>query len=221
MARLGLKKVVDWILVQICKVNLKMSLLITPCNLLFHLSILRVFIPMQVLFVPNLLLFFYKFFLFFFCKEGLKEIQPPSQCFRPLWTWLGLNFQGFVCIVHFFVWFVLCCKIVHFYAGGFKKPQPLHCVFDYLQISRVEKASTVSQWFRLLANRVQKALTPFFSQCFCLSLCFWLVCLLCLQSCNTSIIPRTQPLPCHCVLYLILICSQGHITILIVGQNRH
>ncbi len=130
---------------------------------------------MQVLFVPNLLLFFYKFFLFFFCKEGLKEIQPPSQCFRPLWTWLGLNFQGFVCIVHFFVWFILCCKIVHFYAGGFKKPQPLHCVFDYLQISRVEKASTVSQWFRLLANRVQKALTPFFSQCFCLSLCFWLV----------------------------------------------
>ncbi len=29
------------------------------------------------------LLFFYKFFPFFFCKEGLKEIQPLSQCFRP------------------------------------------------------------------------------------------------------------------------------------------
>ncbi len=32
--------------------------------------------------------------------------------------------------------------------------------------------------------------------------------------------PRTQPLPCHCVLYLILVCSQGHITPLIMGQNR-
>ncbi len=195
---------------------------------------------MQVLFVPNLLLFFCKFFLFFFCKEGLKEIQPPSQCFQPLWTWLCLNFQGFVCIVHFFVWFVLCCKIVHFYARGFKEPQPLHCVFDYLQVGRVEKASTLSQWFRLLASRVQRALIPFFSQCFCLSLCFWLVstprllsqcfclflcfwlvCFLCLQSCNTSTIPRTQPLPCHCVLYLIMICSQGHVTILIVSQNGH
>jgi hypothetical protein len=97
MARLGLKKVVDWILVQSCKVKLKISLLITPCNLLFHFSILKVFLPMQVFFVPSLLLF-YKFFLFFFCKEGLKEIQPPSKCFQPLWTWLCLNFQGFVCI---------------------------------------------------------------------------------------------------------------------------
>jgi hypothetical protein len=45
--------------------------------------------------------------------------------------------------------------------------------------------------------------------------------LLRLQSCSTSTIPRTQPLPCHFVLYLILICSQGCIALLIVGQNRH
>jgi hypothetical protein len=46
-----------------------------------------------------------------------------------------------------------------------------------------------------------------------------LLCLL--QSSSTSIIPRTQHLPCHCVLYLIPICSQGHIIFLKVGQNRH
>jgi len=178
---------------------------------------------MQVLFVPSLLLFFSKFFMFFFCKEGLKEIQPPSQCFWPFWTWLCLNFQGFVCIVHLFVWFVLCFRVVHFYARRFKELRPLHCVFGYLQVSRVEKALTLSQWFCLLVSRVQKALTPSFSQCFCLllcfrlvstplillqcfcfSLCFQLVCWLCfLQSSSTSTIPRTQPLPCHCVLYLI------------------
>jgi hypothetical protein len=78
--------------VDLCKImvvvlplfNVEVSFLITPCNLLFHLFILRVFLLMQVLFVSSLLLFFCKFFPFFFYKEGLKEIQPPSQCFRPL-----------------------------------------------------------------------------------------------------------------------------------------
>ncbi len=101
MARLRLRKVVDWISVQVCKVKLKVSFLIAPCDLLFHLSIIGVFLPMQVLFVPSLLLFFCKFFMFFFYKEGLKEIQPPSQCFWPFWTWLCLDFQNFVCIVYF------------------------------------------------------------------------------------------------------------------------
>jgi hypothetical protein len=43
----------------------------------------RSFLLMQIPFVPSLLLFFCKFFSFFFCKEGFKEIQPPSQCFQP------------------------------------------------------------------------------------------------------------------------------------------
>jgi hypothetical protein len=30
------------------------------------------------------LLFFCNFFPFFFCNEGLREIQYPSQCFQPL-----------------------------------------------------------------------------------------------------------------------------------------
>ncbi len=161
--------------------------------------------------------------------------------FWPLWIWLCLNFQDFVCIVHFFAWFVLCFKVVHFYVKGFKELQPLHCVFSYLQVSRVEKALTLLQRFHLLVSRVQRALTPSFlqcfcmslcfqlvstplllSQCFCLFLCFRLVCLLCLlQSSSTWIIPRTQPLPYHCVLYLILICSQGCIVFLIVDQNCH
>ncbi len=78
--------------VDLCKImvvvlplfNVEVSFLITPCNLLFHLFILRVFLLMQVLSVSSLLLFFCKFFPFFFYKDGLKEIQPPSQCFRPL-----------------------------------------------------------------------------------------------------------------------------------------
>jgi hypothetical protein len=123
MARLGLKKVVDWILVQICKVNLKISLLITPCNLLLHLSILRVFLPMQVLFVPNLLLFFYKFFLFFFCKEGLKEIQPPSQCFRPLWTWLCF-FKALFALCTFLFDLFYVAKLSIFMQEGLKSLNP-------------------------------------------------------------------------------------------------
>jgi len=78
MAKLGFNKIVYWILAQICKAKLKVSFLITPYNLLFHLSILGVLLLMQILSIPSLLLFFYKFFLFFFCKEGLKEIQPLS-----------------------------------------------------------------------------------------------------------------------------------------------
>ncbi len=42
------------------------------------------FLHMQILFVPSLLLFFCNFFPFFFCNEGLREIQYPSQCFQPL-----------------------------------------------------------------------------------------------------------------------------------------
>jgi hypothetical protein len=77
-----------------------------------------------------------------------------------------LNFQGFVCIVQFFVWFFLCYKVVHFYARGFKELPPLHCVFYYLQVSKVEKTSTFSQWFHLLASKVQRVLTPFFHNVF-------------------------------------------------------
>ncbi len=63
-----------------CKLDFSSNLPneITPCNLLFHLFVLRVFLLMQVLLAPSLLLFFCKFFLFFFYKKGLKEIQPPS-----------------------------------------------------------------------------------------------------------------------------------------------
>ncbi len=102
--------------------------------MLFHLSILGVFLLMQILSIPSLLLFFYKFFPFFFCKEGLKEIQPPSQCFWPLWTWFCLDFQIFVCIMHFSIWFVLCFRIVCSYARRFTKLPPLHYVFGYLQV---------------------------------------------------------------------------------------
>jgi hypothetical protein len=79
MAKLGLGKVANWISAYIYKGKLKVSFLITPCK---HLSILGVFLLMQVLYVPSLLLFFYKFFPFFY-KEGLEEIQPPSKCFQP------------------------------------------------------------------------------------------------------------------------------------------
>jgi hypothetical protein len=98
MARLGLKKVVDWISAQVCKVKFKVSFFITPCDLLFHLLVLGVFLPMQVLFVPIQLLFLCKFFLFFFCKEGLKEIQPPLTMFL---TTLDLIMFGFskLCLI--------------------------------------------------------------------------------------------------------------------------
>jgi hypothetical protein len=76
--KLGLGKVANWILAHIFKAKLKVSFLTTFCNLLFHFSILGVFLLMQVLYVPSLLLFFYKFFSLFFCKEGLKEDEPPS-----------------------------------------------------------------------------------------------------------------------------------------------
>jgi hypothetical protein len=36
---------------------------------------------MQILSIPSIFLFFYKFFPFFFCKEGLKDIQPPQNVF--------------------------------------------------------------------------------------------------------------------------------------------
>ncbi len=55
--------------------NVEVSFLITSCNLLFHLFILKVFLLMQVLSVSSLLLFFCKFFPFFFHKE------PPHNVF--------------------------------------------------------------------------------------------------------------------------------------------
>jgi hypothetical protein len=80
MARLGFNKVVDWIFDSKLQSETQGKFLDHTLQLA-HLSILGVFLLMQILSVPNLLLLFCKFFPFFFCKEGLKEIQPPSQCF--------------------------------------------------------------------------------------------------------------------------------------------
>jgi hypothetical protein len=48
-------------------------------------------------------------------------------------TILDLILFGFLefCIVHFFVRFLLCFKVVNPYVRGFKKLQPLHNCFIY------------------------------------------------------------------------------------------
>ncbi len=126
--------------------------------------------------------------------------------------------------MHFSVQFVLCFKIVYSYAKGFKELRPFHCVFGYLQVE-FKELQPLHSGFVYWWIEFKELLPPFFivfwplivfltsfdppfSQCFHLSLCFWLVYLLCfLQSSNTSTIPITQPLPCHYVLYLIPVCS--------------
>ncbi len=82
MVRLGLRKVIDWILTQICKVKRKVSLLITLYNLLFHLSILGVFFLCKSLLFQAFCCSFASFFHSSFARRVLKRFNPPHNVFN-------------------------------------------------------------------------------------------------------------------------------------------